>query len=132
MTPSCTEPFNAAVKRKLLELLLPGAVDVSTAIIETALRSASRRDLEGIERGIDPALVGGWLSDRLGRIDLDANGVLDAGEWKVQLGTRRAENGALELIVLDAPFAGTPLPVGDGTIQIPDPQEPAVFTRIRP
>lgn len=133
-TPSEQLPFNAAVKRKVVELLYAEAQSDSPVIIDFALtqrREAARVQSAGVDRAPDlSAFFGHYESESLGSADLRPGGVFDAGEWQVRVGRR-----GNELVVLDAPFAGTPLPLGDDaaqpTISAPDPQQSYVFKRVR-
>ena len=135
-------PFNAAVKRKLLELSFDGATRDSEVIIEFALRMRrddARGKSAGVERAPDAAWVqsisGRYSSPNLGRLVITpaAQGAtFDVGEWQVTVGRRRNRDGSTELVVLDPPFAGTPMSIGaDGSIRLPDPQTDYVFTRDR-
>jgi hypothetical protein len=111
-------------------------------IIEFALRmrrEVARRQSIGVERAPDAAWVqsisGRYSSANLGRLVISpaAQGAtFDVGEWQVAVGRRRHADGSSELVTLDAPFAGTSMPIGaDGSIRLPDPQTEYVFTRDR-
>lgn len=132
-------PFNAAVKRRVLELLFAGADDVASVMLDFAL--TQRRAMVGqqslkVERQPEAswfeALTGHYESLTLGGLDIRPGGVFDVGEWQVHFG-RRKHGERTELVVLDAPFAGASLPLGaDGSIWAPDPQASDVFRRAPP
>jgi CubicO group peptidase (beta-lactamase class C family) len=135
-------PFNAAVKRKLLELSFEGATRDSEVIIQFALRMRAdevRRQSLGVEHAPDAEWVasisGHYSSPNLGRLIITpaAQGAtFDVGEWQVTVGRRRHPDGSSELVTLDPPFAGASMPIGaDGSIKLPDPQTDYVFTRDR-
>ncbi len=127
-------PFNAATKRKLMELMFDGARPIAGGMITFALQTRrlhARQQGEGVERRPDPAwlakLSGRYESTNLGTLEIHEN-VFDVGEWQSHFG-RKGE----ALILLDPPFAGTPLAFDEasGTITLPDPQTKYVFTKNR-
>lgn len=133
-TPLELLPFNSAAKRKLLELLFEGAQPVADTLVSFALqmrRELARQQGSGVQREPDAEwlakVAGSYTSPTLGALEIRGN-VFDVGEWQAHFG-RRGD----ELILLDAPFAGTPLLFDEasGTITLPDPQTKYVFTRVR-
>lgn len=128
-TPCEQLPFNAAVKRKVLELLFDGARPKADVIVDAAL--AFRRDAvkrgAAVERSPDPAWLSGldgtYRHATLGTVTVKS-GVFDAGEWQVRFG--RAGDA---MVVLDPPFAGSAMQPGEGTITLPDPQVSYVLRR---
>ncbi|MBL8949152.1 MAG: serine hydrolase [Myxococcaceae bacterium] len=122
-------PFNAAVKRKVLELVFENARPKAELIISSSLgfRADAVKRGAAVERTPDAkwlaALDGTYRHATLGTVTVKG-GVLDAGEWKVRFG--RVGDA---MVVLDAPFAGSAMKAGDGTITLPDPQLPYVLRR---
>lgn len=140
-TPSEQLPFNAALKRRLLELLFEGAAEIAPGIVESAIADraeATRKGAEGVERNPEAGwlapLVGHYESESLGAVDIRSDAVLDVGEWRLSFG-RRKRGEVIELVTTDAPFAGTPWTVGGEpnapTLTIPDPRPSYVFRRTR-
>jgi CubicO group peptidase (beta-lactamase class C family) len=133
-TPLEQLPFNAAAKRKLIELVFEGAQPAADTIVTFAMqmhREFARQQGQGVERNPDAAwlasLAGDYTSTNLGSLKITGN-VFDVGEWQVHFG-RRGD----ELVMLDAPFAGTPIAfdAAAGTLTLPDPQTKYVFTRVK-
>lgn len=152
-------PFNAAVERRVVELLFAEAPEEASAMVAAAVRERAERVAgarEGLEAVPDPA----WLAaiagtyaqrttaspDTPGVGELTIRGdVLDAGEWRVRF-TRRtpssdadptspAPASSTELVIVDAPFAGVALALGGDpahpTLTLPDPHETYVLERVR-
>ncbi len=122
-------PFNAAVKQKLLELLFEGARPKAQLIVDAALRFRGEavKRAAAVERAPDPqwlaGLDGTYRHPTLGTVTVKS-GVFDAGEWRVRFGRAGAA-----IVVLDPPFAGSAMQVGERTITLPDPQVSYVLKR---
>lgn len=133
-TPLEQLPFNSAAKRKLIELLYENAQPSAETILTFALqmrREFARQQGNGVVREPDAEwlakLEGSYTSANIGTLEIRGN-VFDVGEWQAHFG-RRGDT----LVLIDAPFAGTPLAFdeAEGTITLPDPQTKYVFTRRR-
>ncbi|MFT3708780.1 MAG: serine hydrolase domain-containing protein [Archangium sp.] len=131
-TPLEQLPFNSAAKRRLLELVFDNAQPVADTIVTFAMqmhREFARQAVQGVEVEPDAAwlasLAGNYTSTNIGSLEIRGN-VFDVGEWQVHFG-RRGD----DLVMLDAPFAGTPIAFDAeaGTLTLPDPQTKYVFTR---
>lgn len=133
-TPLEQLPFNTAAKRKLFELLFENVQPSADTIITFALqmrREFARQQGSGVQREVDAEwlakLQGNYTSTNIGTLEIRGN-VFDVGEWQARFGRR-----GNALVLIDAPFAGTPLAFdeAEGTITLPDPQTKYVFTRRR-
>jgi hypothetical protein len=114
-------PFNSAVQRRLIEALFDGARPLAQTSVdylaERQKRAATRLAVD-LDRTPDAAwrkqIAGRYANPDLGRVELSENTVFDAGEWKSACARRREEDGTIKLVLLDPPFAGGELIVGDG------------------
>jgi CubicO group peptidase (beta-lactamase class C family) len=119
-------PFNAAVKRRILELLFADARPLAEqqlayyAKLRRHTPRAPSTDLTWVT-----ALVGTYHNEVLGRVDIRATASgaeLDAGEWRTAIDRVVEPDGTAKLVILDPPFAGGDLVVGPGappTLVIP-------------
>jgi hypothetical protein len=137
-------PFNAVVKRRLVEALFEGAKPRALAQLDyfaTGQAKSAAKAGEQVERVPDAdrmkKLAGTYTNDSLGTVTLrvvDGGAVLDAGEWKSALGQLRGDDGGRTLIFLDPPFAGSPWTVGGDegspTLAVTDGQTDYVFRRV--
>jgi CubicO group peptidase (beta-lactamase class C family) len=109
-------PFNAAVRRKVIEQLFAGAQDVAGTMVEFFARA--RREAAGkMTANLDRAPDAGWVRDlagsydnpSLGNVRISAaapGGTFDVGEWQSVFGRAREEDGTEKLVFVDPPFAG--------------------------
>jgi CubicO group peptidase (beta-lactamase class C family) len=133
-------PFNAVVKRAVIEALFPRARPLASATLDHFARLTAERAAAGarmVRRAPDLAwlrsLAGRYHNDRLGDVVLTAtSGSLefDAGEWQRSLAQGRDRD---TLVFVEPPFAGSAIAVGGTparpTFTIPDGQDTYVFTR---
>jgi hypothetical protein len=139
-------PFNAVVKRAIIEELFPGARDLAAPTLDHFVHLASEgaaRGEAGLRRPPDGAwlrsLAGHYSNPRLGEVALTASAdgagaaTFDTGEWQRALGEGRGAGGERTLVFLEPPFAGSAIAVGGDaarpTLTISDGQETFVFTR---
>jgi CubicO group peptidase (beta-lactamase class C family) len=136
-------PFNAVVKRRVIEALFEEARPLARAELDDHVRGKARalaRRAGSLPSPIDAArlkeLLGSYENERLGTITLTSgpNGaLLDAGEWKGAVGQRLAPDGAVTLIFLDPPFPGAEYVVGGDathpTLTVDAGQTKYVFVR---
>ncbi|MFT3692026.1 MAG: serine hydrolase domain-containing protein [Kofleriaceae bacterium] len=112
-------PFVEAVRRRIVELMFGGARLVADKQLAyyTSLR----------HRNVTPptpplgSLAGHYHEPVLGDVELrdtPAGPIFDAGEWN----TRIAHVGNT-LVVIDPPFAGTPIGIGDNTLIVSDGEQ---------
>jgi len=131
-------PFNAAVTRRILEELFPGArprADQQLAYYAKLHRDAARPRPRSADRAWIAPLAGTYRDAALGEIAIrqTADGALfDAGEWRTAIDRQVDADGTAQLILLDPPFAGGSLIVDpNGTLRVPG-QTTYVFTRTGP
>jgi len=141
-------PFNAVVKRAVLEALFPGARDLAVPTLDHfahLAREAAARGGAQLRRPADGAwlrsLAGRYTNPRLGEVAVTASAegaaaataTFDTGEWQRALGEGRGAGGERTLVFLEPPFAGSAIAVGGDaahpTLTITDGQETFVFTR---
>jgi CubicO group peptidase (beta-lactamase class C family) len=136
-------PFNAAVRRKVIELLFPGAQDVArpmVAFFAGARREAARKMTATLDRVPDAGwvrdLAGSYDNASLGNVRISAaaqGGTFDAGEWQTAFGRSREDDGTVKLVFVDPPFAGGDIIVAGEdsrrTLTIQYAQMKYVFTR---
>jgi CubicO group peptidase (beta-lactamase class C family) len=103
-------PFNAAVMRRILELLFADARPLADR--QLAYYAKLRRDRPrppSTDHSWVPALAGTYHNDTLGRLDIRATpsgAELDAGEWHTAVERVVDPDGTAKLVILDPPFAG--------------------------
>jgi CubicO group peptidase (beta-lactamase class C family) len=129
-------PFNAAVTRRIVEELFPGAralADRQLAYYAGLRRVAPRPPSPAADRGWIAPLAGTYRDAALGEATIreTADGaVFDAGEWQSAIDRVVDADGTVQLVLLDPPFAGGKVLVDlAGTLRIPG-QTTYVFTRI--
>jgi len=137
-------PFNAVVKRAVVEALFPAARALAAPTLDHFVRLRAEAAAMGkarVRRPPDSAwlrsLAGRYHNPRLGEVvvSVSAGGGVsfDTGEWQRAVGEGRAEGGKRTLVFLEPPFAGSPLEVGGDTAHptftATDGQETFVFTR---
>jgi CubicO group peptidase (beta-lactamase class C family) len=107
--------FVEGVGRRVLEVLFDGEAQAEPdlALGVERRKQATAEELARVSATVDAAwsapFVGGWSAPGLGRIELRRAGpglLLDAGEWKVTVGEKRAADGTRLLAITGAPFAG--------------------------
>ncbi len=111
-------PFNAAVTRRIVELLFADAVPLAErklafyAKLHTRTPRATSTDHTWVN-----GVVGRYRDPALGDVVIRATATgadFDAGEWHSAIDREVDADGTVKLILLDPPFAGTPFAVGDG------------------
>jgi CubicO group peptidase (beta-lactamase class C family) len=128
-------PFNAAVKRRIVEQLFAGArplADQQLAYFAKLRRTTPR--IASADRTWIAPLAGTYRDAALGTVTIretPTGAVLDAGEWSTAIDREVEPGGTSKLVLLDPPFAGGTIVVGAGeppTLQIPG-QTTYVFAR---
>jgi CubicO group peptidase (beta-lactamase class C family) len=136
-------PFNAVVKRRVIEALFEGAKPLAAMQLDYFANGKAKAVAKALAQvELVPArdrvkrLAGTYANARLGTLTLvpTAGGAtLDAGEWKGAVGQRVGSGGTLALIFLDAPFPGSEFAVGGDdaspTLTVTDGQVSYVFAR---
>lgn len=135
--------FNGAIHRKIVEEAFDGK-DLAKARLAYAVKQRKdevAREAARITREPDPAwatkLVGVYANPGLGKVkvSVDKKGVLwfDAGEWKSAVGQKKMTDGTVRACLLDPPFPGEALAIGDAdgkpTLTLESPQQAYVLTR---
>jgi CubicO group peptidase (beta-lactamase class C family) len=128
-------PFNAVVKRRIVELLFAGARPRAEQQLTyyAKLRGHAPR-VPSTDHTWVAGLVGAYHNDALGRVELRATASgaeLDAGEWRTAVERVVEPDGTAKLVILDPPFAGGAIMVQPGeppTLVIPG-QTSYTFTR---
>jgi CubicO group peptidase (beta-lactamase class C family) len=109
-------PFNAAVRRKVIEQLFAGAQDVAGPMVEF-FAGNGREAVRKMNANLDRAPDAGWVRDLAGSYDNASlgkvrispavrGGTFDAGEWHSTFGRKRDEDGTEKLVFIDPPLAG--------------------------
>jgi CubicO group peptidase (beta-lactamase class C family) len=136
--------FQAAVRRRVLELLFDGKPEAADDLAQWKQRRAQTLAEEWalIQEQPDPAwfagLAGAWRTDGLGRIELRADGkggaVLDVGEWSVTVGQKTDRDGTVKLVTTGTPWPGFELVPGEAngktTLLLDAGQKQYVFERV--
>jgi CubicO group peptidase (beta-lactamase class C family) len=112
-------PFNAAVKRWIVEQLFAGARPLAEQQLAyyAKLHVVAPRPSASPDRAWVAPLVGTYRHPTLGRIDIRATATgaeLDAGEWRTAIDRVVDPDGSANLVLLDPPFAGGKLVVAPG------------------
>jgi CubicO group peptidase (beta-lactamase class C family) len=141
--PSEYLPFNAVVKRRVIEALFEGARPLAATQLEYFAKGMAKTAAKAVrqvelvpDRDRVKRLAGTYTNPRLGTLTLmpTAGGaILDAGEWSGAVGQRVASDATLALVFLDPPFAGSEFKVGGDeaspTLTVTDGQTTYVFSR---
>jgi CubicO group peptidase (beta-lactamase class C family) len=104
-------PFNAALKRRILEALFADARPLAEQQLAyyVKLRQVSPRSPSTDRTWVKP-LVGTYRHPALGTVSIrqtETGALLDAGEWSAAVDRIVAADGTASLLVLDPPFAGS-------------------------
>ncbi len=115
-------PFNEVVKRKAIELVFDGASARAASLLKVlveAHRAAVSKGVLGLEREPEArwtqGLAGTYTHPALGTVRIATaakGGTFDAGEWKSAFARKVEGDGAVRMVLVDAPFAGTGFIVG--------------------
>ena len=115
-----------ATRRKVIELVFAAAAPRAQTELDARIaeRAQAIADVMArVDRAPDAAwlrgLAGTYRHPALGAVELRATpdgGVLDVGEWHSRVGRLTAADGAVSLVLLDPPFAGGALAIGDDTL----------------
>ncbi|HEU4726346.1 MAG TPA: serine hydrolase domain-containing protein [Kofleriaceae bacterium] len=129
-------PFNAAVTRRIVELMFDGAVALADKKLAfyVKLRHRQPRVASPDHRWVAP-LAGTYHDPALGDVVIraTADGAdLDAGEWHVGIDQELDRDGTVKLVVLDPPFAGGAWIVGPGPSLLIPGYPGYRFTRVAP
>jgi hypothetical protein len=136
-------PFNAVVKRRVIEALYEDAKPLAAtqlAYFTEGKAKAAAQSARSVERGLDPArmkvLAGTYTNPTLGplKVAVTKDGAfLDAGEWRGAVGRRPDDASPKALVFLDPPFAGAEFAIGGDdaspTITVTQEQTKFVFVR---
>lgn len=112
-------PFNEVLLEGVLEELFDARDRRADALLSEFAR-AQRKARVGLSAGVELTPEPAWLrtvggryeEEKLGHVELrveQGTGVFDAGEWQSRFGRLSTEDGRVNLVLLDAPYAGTPL-----------------------
>jgi CubicO group peptidase (beta-lactamase class C family) len=118
-------PFNAAVTRRIVELMFSAAVPLADKQLAyyVKLRGETKPYVASSDHGWIAPLVGTYHDAALGDVIIRATATgadLDAGEWHVAIDREVEPDGSVMLVVLDPPFAGSKWLVGpDASLLIP-------------
>ena len=131
-------PWNAVVVDAILAVLDGEAP--ATDEVERLVAARRAADAEAMA-GVEPAptrwwatVAGRYRAPALGVVELTADGWFDVGEWRSRFGRRTDDAGGVALVLLDPPFAGTPLAWhvdedGAAVIDVPDAVRPYQLRR---
>lgn len=136
-------PFNAVVKRRVIEALFEGARSTAATELDYHTQGKAKAnarspgsvamvpDAERVKK-----LAGTYANANLGTLTLAATrsgATLDAGEWRGAVGQRIGPGGTMTLVFLDPPFPGAEFTIGGDdakpTLTVSDGQTTYVFTR---
>jgi len=128
-------PFNAAVKRRILEARFADAKPLAERKLAyyAKLRVVTPRVASPDHAWVAP-LVGHYRDPALGAVEIRATAAgatLDAGEWQTAIDREIDPDGTVKLIILDPPFAGGSLIVGPGPALLVPGQTSYTFVRDR-
>lgn len=126
-------PFNAAVKRRVLELLFASARPLAEHQLAyyAKLRARGALPPAGDLAWVAP-LAGTYRHPVLGRLEIRATPTgaeLDAGEWRAAIARVVDGDGTAQLVVLEPPFAGARFVVGAGPTLVLPGQTTYTFAR---
>jgi CubicO group peptidase (beta-lactamase class C family) len=126
-------PFNAAVKRRILEARFADAKPLAERELAyyAKLRVVTPRVASPDHTWVAP-LVGRYRDPALGTVEIRATATgaqLDAGEWQTAIDRESEPDGTVKLIILDPPFAGGSLIVGPGPTLLVPGQTSYTFVR---
>jgi CubicO group peptidase (beta-lactamase class C family) len=111
-------PFNAAVTRRIVELMFDAAVPLAENKLAFYVKLRHRKPhVVSPDHGWVAPLVGTYHDPALGDVVIRATAAgadLDAGEWHVAIDQEVEPDGTVKLVVLDPPFAGSAWVVGPG------------------
>lgn len=111
-------PFNAAVTRRIVELLFDAAVPLADKKLAFYVKLRHKKPhVASRDHGWVAPLVGTYHDAALGDVVIRATAAgadLDAGEWRVAIDQEVEPDGTVKLVVLDPPFAGSVWVVGPG------------------
>jgi CubicO group peptidase (beta-lactamase class C family) len=111
-------PFNAAVTRRIVELLFDAAVPLADKKLAFYVKLRHKKPhVASPDHGWVAPLVGTYHDAALGDVVIRATAAgadLDAGEWHVAIDQEVEPDGTVKLVVLDPPFAGSAWVVGPG------------------
>lgn len=112
-------PFNAAIKRRVIEALFPAARPRAASELAYYQRSqrVTPRAPSADTRWV-ATLVGTYHHPTLGTIVVratESGAELDAGEWRTAIDREVDADGQARLVLLDPPFAGGAIVIEDGT-----------------
>jgi CubicO group peptidase (beta-lactamase class C family) len=127
-------------KRKLLEVLFDGKPEAEAALVQgdKNFKTAFAAQRAQLTVPADAAVIDGlakrYQSSALGSITVIRKGattLLDFGEWKSEVATRKNPDGTMSLLTVGAGFVGFELVLGTGsekTLVLRDAQHEYVFT----
>ncbi|GAC1584938.1 MAG: hypothetical protein NVS3B20_14640 [Polyangiales bacterium] len=135
-----TNAFRNAVKRRLLEVLFDGAPEAQRTLAYTLklasemnAKEVAKLDLHPSKTSMD-ALVHTFDNANLGKVTVRLDGdhyLFDAGEWRSAIAQKKEADGALKLVLTDAPFAGWEFLInekeGRATLTLETPQKNYLF-----
>lgn len=126
-------PFNAAVKRRILEARFADAKPLAERKLAyyAKLRVVTPRVASPDHAWVAP-LVGRYRDPALGVVEIRATTTgaqLDAGEWQTAIDRETEPDGTVKLVILDPPFAGGSLVVGPGPTLLVPGQTSYTFSR---
>lgn len=113
--------LRVTARRRLLELLFDGKEEAATRLDFAVRRNrdAAAQELAKITMAPEPEwsneFIATYTHTTLGKIVVRSEGkrlVLDAGEWRSDVGRKKEDDGTLALVLLDPPFEGLALRVG--------------------
>lgn len=126
--PSEQLPFNAAVKRRVVEELFDGAEARAVTMVDafvTERRAIDAKWSDALERDPDArwvsSIAGTYSSAALGVVTIRVGargGVFDAGEWSSAFGRKVDASGGVKLVFVDPPFAGGDVGVVGSTLVV--------------
>lgn len=130
-------PFVEAVNRRILEALFAGARPLAEQQLAYFSKLRKREPYTPTaDRAWIARLAGRYREPMLGDVEIRATergAELDAGEWRSAIDVLVGPDGTTRLVLLDPPFAGPAIVVGDAdppTLIVPD-QTTYTFTRVR-
>ena len=116
------ELIRGPLMRRLLEVLFDGNPEAEGDVAAQAKRVRAEQEKLRSRLDIPPAptvvsgLAGVYRSPELGRLAIVRRGeaiVVDVGEWKTAVATRRNDDGSVSLITIDPSYVGFEFVVGE-------------------
>ncbi len=130
-------PFVEAVSRRIVEELFASAKPIAEKQLAYFVTLRKREPyVPSKDRSWITRLVGRYREAVLGDVEIragESGAVFDAGEWSSAMDVVVGPDGTARAVMLDPPFAGAGVVVGEGdppTLIVPD-QTTYTFTRVR-